>query len=339
MIDNLKLDEKRKIVRKYIQTNPTCTYLDIRRDTRIKVERIYKNMGAAYKDAGVVFSKNLTRRSIIEQKREVISFIQNNPNCSVIDIQKQTRVSMGRVFGGIVNAYKEADVTRSEMKNHKINSIEVKHTAELAEIMGIILGDGGLYAIHRNKFSLIVTLNKLEMQYLRYVKSLCENYFYPYKFYAFDAAHSLMLQSQSVYIGKYILEAGMRLGDKIRSGVAMPEWIFQEKLLKYFIRGMFDTDGCIYRKYDDYAQIEFKLGSVPLILSLRRALIELNFNPTEIKGYHHSKGGAGINWQFYLSRQSEVKRFFEEINPMNQRHLDRFNKIWGRREFPEHRSF
>jgi len=24
---------------------------------------------------------------------------------------------------------------------------------------------------------------------------------------------------------------------------------------------------------------------------------------------------------------------FEEIQPMNQKHLDRFNKIWGRREF------
>ncbi len=339
MIDNSKIDEKRKIVRNYIQTNPTCTYLDIKRDTHIKVEIIYKNMKAAYEDASVMLSKNLTRRSIIEQKKEVISFIQNNPNCSVIDIQKQIRVNVGRVFGGIVNAYKEADVTRSEMKSYKINSIEVKHTAELAEIMGIILGDGGLYAIHRNKFSLIVTLNKLERKYLRYVKSLCENHFYPYKFYAFDAAHSLMLQSQSTYIGKYMLEAGMRLGDKIRSGVAMPEWIFQEKLLKYFIRGMFDTDGCIYRKYDNYAQIEFKLGSYPLISSVRRALAELNFNPTKIQEHFHSKGGAGINWKFYLSRQQEIKRFFEEIQPMNQKHLARFNKIWGRREFPEHRSF
>ncbi len=332
MIDNLKLDEKRKIVRDYIQTNPTCTYLDIKRDTNIKVERIYKNMKDAYEDASVIFSKNLTRRSVIEQKREVIAFIQNNPNCSVIDIQKQTRVNIGRVFGGIVGAYKEADVTRSEMKNYKINSIEVKHTAELAEIMGIVLGDGGLYSVRRNKFCMTVVFNKLERQYLNYVKSLFEKHFCPYKFYSFDAAHTLMLNNGSIYVGRYLLEAGMRLGNKIRSGVSMPEWIFQEKLLKYFIRGMFDTDGCIYRKYDDYAQIEFKLGSVPLISSLRIALIELNFNPTEIKGYCHSKGGAGINWQFYLSRQSEVKRFFEEIQPMNQKHLDRFNKIWGRRD-------
>ena len=215
---------------------------------------------------------------------------------------------------------------------YKINTINVKHTAELAEIMGIILGDGGLYAVRKNKFCMIVVFNKLEKQYAEYVKSLFEKHFYPYNFYPFEASHTLMLSNESVYIGKYLLECGMRLGDKIRSGVSTPEWIFKEKMLKYFVRGMFDTDGCIYRKYDNFAQIELKLGSYPLISSLRRALTELNFNPTKIQEHFHSKGGAGINWKIYLSRQSEVKRFFEEIQPKNEKHIRRFDKIWGRRE-------
>ena len=96
---------------------------------------------------------------------------------------------------------------------------------------------------------------------------------------------------------------------------------------------MFDTDGCVYRKYDNFTQIELKLGSYPLISSLRRDLIELNFNPTRIQKHFHSKGGMGINWKIYLSRQHEVKRFFEEIQPKNEKHLRRFNKIWGRRDF------
>ena len=53
--------------------------MDIKRGTRIKVERIYKNMSEAYEDAGVVFSKNLTRRTLIEQKRDVIAFIKIIP--------------------------------------------------------------------------------------------------------------------------------------------------------------------------------------------------------------------------------------------------------------------
>ena len=43
MKDNQKLNEKRNIIRKYIQTNSDCTYLDIRRDTKIKVERVNGN--------------------------------------------------------------------------------------------------------------------------------------------------------------------------------------------------------------------------------------------------------------------------------------------------------
>ena len=103
--------------------------------------------------------------------------------------------------------------------------------------------------------------------------------------------------------------------------------------------GLFDTDGCVYKKYDNYAQIQFKLGSSALILSIRKALKNLNFNPTMIKEELHSKGGAGINWKFCLCRQSEIKRFFDVINPMNSKHVDRLNRIWGRREFPEHSSF
>ena len=89
---------------------------------------------------------------------------------------------------------------------YKINTIEVKHTPELAEIMGIILGDGGLYAVRRNKFCTTVVFNKLEKQYADYVKSLFEKHFYPYKFYPFEASHTLMLNNESVYIGKYLLE-------------------------------------------------------------------------------------------------------------------------------------
>lgn len=289
-------------------------------------------MTEAYKDANIMFSKNLTRRNLKEQKRDAIRFIQGNPKCTVTYIQKQTRVNIGRTFGGIASAYKEANVLRSELMSCKIKSIKVKHTAELAEIMGIILGDGGLYAIGKNKYCTTVVFNKLERLYANYVKTLFEKHFYPYKFYLFEAPHTFMLNNQSVYIGKYLIESGMILGDKVRSQVTIPEWIFNKKLLKYFIRGMFDTDGCIYRKYEDYAQIGFKLGSKPLIFSLRKALTELELNPTEIKWHFHSKGGAGINWQFYLSRQSEVKRFFEEIKPMNKKHIDRYDRIWGRRE-------
>ena len=44
-----------------------------------------------------------------------------------------------------------------------------------------------------------------------------------------------------------------------------------------------------------------------------------------IKEELHSKGGAGINWKFCLCRQSEIKKFFDVIKPMNSKHVDKFN--------------
>ncbi len=110
----VKLETKREIVRRYIKNNPNCTYLDIKRNTKIKIERIYKNMPEAYKDAGIKLSKNLTKRNKDNQKRDVINFIKNNPNCSVIEIHKGTRVNIVRVFGTVMNAYKAADVLYPE---------------------------------------------------------------------------------------------------------------------------------------------------------------------------------------------------------------------------------
>ena len=48
------IKEKKELVREYIRNNPKCTYRDIRKNTKIKVERVYKNMKEAYKDPGII---------------------------------------------------------------------------------------------------------------------------------------------------------------------------------------------------------------------------------------------------------------------------------------------
>lgn len=103
-------EEKRKIVEDYIRTNPNCTYADIRRGTKIHVERFYKNMTGAYRAAGVSLSKNLTRRNNEKQKQDVADFIRSKPGCTVTEIYNNTGVCIPRVFGTVLNAYKLAGV-------------------------------------------------------------------------------------------------------------------------------------------------------------------------------------------------------------------------------------
>ena len=113
-LSQTRLNKKREIVRQYIHNNANCTYRDIKRDTKIKIERIYRNMKEAYKDANVKLSKNLTKRNIGEQKRDVLSFIKNNPVCTVTEIKNKTKVNVHRVLGSIVTAYEAAGIKYPE---------------------------------------------------------------------------------------------------------------------------------------------------------------------------------------------------------------------------------
>ncbi len=115
----LNLDEKRQIVEGYIRKNPTCTYLDIKKATKLKIERLYKSMKEAYNNAGVKLSKNLSKRDREEQKQDVIGFIKQNPECGIIDISLKTQVNVERVFGGIKKAYNAAGINYVRRENWK----------------------------------------------------------------------------------------------------------------------------------------------------------------------------------------------------------------------------
>jgi intein/homing endonuclease len=202
-----------------------------------------------------------------------------------------------------------------------------KPTPELAEIIGVMLGDGNLYLDKKLKYHTIICFNKKEISYLNYVKKLFESYFYPYNFHTQELKYEIFLRNISKCIGRILVLTGVKEGNKVKNKVEVPEWIFSnEKFIISLLRGVFDTDGCVYRKYNNYAQIQFKFAGHTLLKSVREALIKLSYNPTKIqKGYNTSKGV--IFWKFYLSRQNEIKRFFFEIKPANIKHIERFSKI------------
>jgi len=102
--------EKYKIeLIEYLKKNPSATCLQIRRDTKIKVERLYKGgLGEAYRDAGIPLAGYLLRRNREEQIRDILEFIKSNPGCTVSHIQDVTGIALPRVLGTIRNAYEMA---------------------------------------------------------------------------------------------------------------------------------------------------------------------------------------------------------------------------------------
>ena len=147
-------------------------------------------------------------------------------------------------------------------------------TPELAEIIGIMLGDGCLYQDKKLKFHTVICFNKNETSYLDYVKNLFEKYFYPYRFSLQELENEFFLRNISKVIGRILLLVGIKAGNKVKNKVMVPKWVFGDrKFIISLLRGIFDTDGCVYRKYDNYAQIQFKFASHTLLKSVRVHLL------------------------------------------------------------------
>lgn len=188
-----------------------------------------------------------------------------------------------------------------------------------------MLGDGCLYLDKYNKYQTTISLHYNELQYLFYCKDLFENIF-KYKFCITKVKGQFLLRNISVFVGKKLIEYGLINGNKVHNNVKIPKWVFtRKKFLISTLRGIFDTDGSVYRKYNYYAQIQFKFGCLSLLKSVREISLILNYYPTKIQ--KEIKPNGHICWKFYLSRQKEIERFFNEIKPANQKHILRYNFI------------
>jgi DNA-binding transcriptional regulator WhiA len=205
------------------------------------------------------------------------------------------------------------------MTNKQNNCLELS-----AEIIGIMLGDGCLYLDKYHKYQTVIAFNKCEKNYLFYVKDLFEKLF-QYKFCVTELKHEFLLRNNSVFIGSQLKKLGFKVGNKIQNRMIIPDWIMDDlKLIIRCLRGIFDTDGCVYNKYNNYAQIQFKMANKSCIKAIRKSLIKIKFNPTKLQEETYM---GKKSWKIYLSRQSEIDRFFKLIKPKNIKNLLRYNKI------------
>lgn len=200
-------------------------------------------------------------------------------------------------------------------KNRYLNkrsdiSIPQAYSPELAEMFGILLGDG-----HVTHFQLQVTLGDKELSYAKYVQRLVK--------FLFNGRPKISIRKQgyrTVYLGstevtQYLFNEGL-VKNKVAAQVGVPAWIQKEpKFYGYFIRGFFDTDGSVYAlKFG--TQISFTNYSLPILEALHFMLQSLEYSPSKIS--HH---------KIYLTKRDDVDRFFMEIQPKNIKHVKRYRSI------------
>lgn len=188
---------------------------------------------------------------------------------------------------------------------------EPQECVDLAEFIGIMLGDGGL-----THFQCSVYLHsEIDKKFAYYVRSLVNKLFgITPKIYIHKHHKVLRVSVSSVNLVKYLTSKGLFLGNKVHLQVGVPRWVLlKQDYIKACIRGLIDTDGSfilhryrIKEKMYTYPKISFSNKSEPLLEFVYQGLKQLGFNP---KRTYKS--------EVWLHSQKDVKRYLEVIGVKN----------------------
>lgn len=252
-----------------------------------------------------------TRKEESIKKKELLDLyvVQNK---TIGEIARILHVGESTVYDRLLRLKIKIDRQKKETCNNVRADIIIpqKFSKDLAEFMGILLGDG-----HLTPFQVSVTLGKKD-EYDDYVRNLMERLFGARPKRIFTKEGHIVIYIGSARLVRWFLEMGM-VFNKVKCQVDFPVWIFQEEeFMRMALKGFFDTDGSVY-KLRHGVQFSFCNMSKPLLRSVRGMLVELGFSPSKINN----------NKNVYLTKKVDLDRYFKEIGFGNRKHKKRFLKF------------
>jgi hypothetical protein len=196
---------------------------------------------------------------------------------------------------------------------------EPAFSSELAEFIGIMLGDGCI----NSPFQAAIYFNaRTDLEYADFLEKNIKQLFgiLSRRVIKEGTGEGCLIISSRRLVSS-LLKLGMPRGDKVAVQVAVPIWILRRlEYRKDCLRGLMDTDGSIYkythvvsgRQYTHTA-LCFSNRSSPLLHFVRDVFIEEGYRPVLAQ------------FQVYLHRQSEVQRYMAEIGTHNPKFLRRYS--------------
>lgn len=191
-------------------------------------------------------------------------------------------------------------------------------SADLAEFVGIVLGDGGI-----TNRQVTISFNTLDAAYAAYVKQLVSKLFDIQASFSIDRIdHTLSLIASGVALVEILQGLGLKKGNKVEQQVDVPSWVWRRRDFQIAcLRGLMDTDGCVFRhayrvngKVYTYTKLAFTNYSRPLLLSTKQLFETLGLAPTL-----HKDGR-----RLYLHDTKAVHRYFEVVGTHNPRYRQRY---------------
>lgn len=196
---------------------------------------------------------------------------------------------------------------------------EPKQDHHFAEFVGILLGDGCI-----TKRQVSITLNKYDdKEYAHYISGLSRKLFgIAPSFYNQGSVWDLTISRTELV--KFLICNGLFIGSKVRQQLGVPQWIQEnDKLSKYCIRGLIDTDGSFYTEKHPHKNkvycncvINFTNRSIPLLKFVKTKLEKFGFNPRK-----------GNQYNVCLGKEEQVSRYFKEIGSSNPKHYNKHRKF------------
>lgn len=209
----------------------------------------------------------------------------------------------------------------------------MKINGEIAEILGIHVGDGCISVNKRYKeYALSGDIREEREYYDNWVVPLfSKNIVKPLlnkelvaKEYKKNGTYGFYIFNSKIV--DFFLDFGIPFGSKLNIGI--PKQILEnKKLSKRFLRGLFDTDGCLY--FDRNRSAKNPINKVPsirlgntskkLIKQVYSLLLKLNYHPRLTKPY---KGKRDKNFVYYvlIYRKNDVKEWMRNIGFKSPKH-------------------
>lgn len=228
----------------------------------------------------------------------------------------------GRIKGGINSQQRRRENPEKYRllgcNNRKVFKTCSK-TAELAEVCGILLGDGGI-----TNAQVKVSLSSLvDQQYSSFVASLFLKVFGERPSCLLRSKkHTIVLTISGIDLVTQIERAGLKKGNKVRNQVDIPAWIKKDSNFSiHCVRGLMDTDGgCYFHKHKSNGLLYRNFGmcftnkSLPIVRSVVEVLKSL--------GLKFSVANKGT--QIYIYSFEEIKKYFRLVGSNNPKNIKKF---------------
>ncbi len=187
--------------------------------------------------------------------------------------------------------------------------VEPKMSNSLAEILGVLNGDGH---ISRLQYEVNVVSDSREKDYSNYLKRLFERTF-KISFSFYKEPSRTKLRTYSIDLSNLLTKKyGLPKGNKLHK-LRIPKQVFSSKnLLRNYIKGLFDTDGSFYIRRKKDPVLEISSADKRFLGEIKKTLNVLDFNAAK-----------GVN-KVVIYRKEDIKRFFKVIKPANPKHLKNY---------------